>query len=69
MPNDLITNFAEIISIIEKAKAKIYKTVNNGLIDCMRRVRSTLRQIPYLNNIPRPSGRGMLICIGKSANT
>jgi predicted nuclease of restriction endonuclease-like (RecB) superfamily len=33
MPNDLITNFAEIISIIEKAKAKIYKTVNNGLID------------------------------------
>jgi hypothetical protein len=33
MSNDLTTNFAEIITIIEKAKAKIYKAVNNGLID------------------------------------
>ncbi|GHU98062.1 hypothetical protein FACS189483_05560 [Spirochaetia bacterium] len=33
MPNILIANFTEIISIIEKAKAKIYKAVNNGLID------------------------------------
>jgi len=33
MPNDLTTNFAEIITIIEKAKAKIYKAVNNGLIN------------------------------------
>jgi predicted nuclease of restriction endonuclease-like (RecB) superfamily len=33
MPNDLTVNFSEIISIIEKAKAKIYKAVNNGLIE------------------------------------
>jgi len=31
--NELTTNFNEIISIIEKAKTKIYKAVNNGLID------------------------------------
>ena len=33
MPNNLTPNFTEIISIIEKAKTKIYKAVNNGLID------------------------------------
>jgi len=33
MSNDLTAHFTEIISIIEKAKAKIYKAVNNGLID------------------------------------
>ena len=33
MPSKLTDNFTEIISIIEKAKEKIYKTVNNGLID------------------------------------
>ncbi|GHU14981.1 hypothetical protein FACS1894163_00260 [Spirochaetia bacterium] len=33
MSNNLTTNFTEIISIIEKAKTKIYKAVNNGLID------------------------------------
>ncbi|GHU10313.1 hypothetical protein FACS1894151_09570 [Spirochaetia bacterium] len=33
MPNNLTANFTEIISIIEKAKTKIYKAVNNGLID------------------------------------
>ena len=33
MPNELTANFNEIISIIEKAKSKIYKAVNNGLID------------------------------------
>jgi hypothetical protein len=31
--NDLTSNFTEIISIIEKAKSKIYKAVNNGLIE------------------------------------
>ncbi|GHV86048.1 hypothetical protein AGMMS50230_16560 [Spirochaetia bacterium] len=33
MLNNLTANFTEIISIIEKAKTKIYKAVNNGLID------------------------------------
>ena len=38
MPNELPVNFAEIVSIIEKAKSKIYKAVNNGLIDMYRDV-------------------------------
>jgi len=33
MTNEITVNFNEIISIIEKARAKIYKAVNNGLID------------------------------------
>ena len=33
MSNEITVNFNEIISIIEKARAKIYKAVNNGLID------------------------------------
>jgi len=33
MPEDLTAHFTEIISIIEKVKAKVYKAVNNGLID------------------------------------
>jgi predicted nuclease of restriction endonuclease-like (RecB) superfamily len=33
MPVDLTYNFTEIISIIEKAKARIFKAVNNSLID------------------------------------
>jgi predicted nuclease of restriction endonuclease-like (RecB) superfamily len=33
MSADLTHNFTEIVSIIEKAKAKIYKAVNNSLID------------------------------------
>jgi hypothetical protein len=33
MSNKPITSFKEIISIIEKAKSRIYRAVNNGLID------------------------------------
>jgi len=33
MPNEITANFAEIILIIEKAKAILYKAVNNGLIN------------------------------------
>ena len=33
MLNELTTSFTEIISIIEKAKAKIFKAVNKGFID------------------------------------
>jgi predicted nuclease of restriction endonuclease-like (RecB) superfamily len=33
MPSELTAHFTEIVSIIEKAKAKIYKSVNKGFID------------------------------------
>ena len=33
MVNDINTDFAEIVSIIEKAKVKIYKAINTGIID------------------------------------
>ncbi|AEF83676.1 conserved hypothetical protein [Treponema primitia ZAS-2] len=33
MPNELTAHFTEIVSIIEKAKAKIYKSVNKAFID------------------------------------
>jgi hypothetical protein len=31
--NNLTNNFTEIISIIEKAKSRIYKAINSGLIE------------------------------------
>jgi predicted nuclease of restriction endonuclease-like (RecB) superfamily len=44
MLDELTANFTEIISIIEKAKTKIYKAINNGLIDMYWKVGEYISQ-------------------------